>query len=588
MHFDCCQHDVLRSFPRMDMNATAKEVWNECLEIVRANVRRQSFKTWFEPLEAQSLEEENDIRKLTIQLPSQFHREWLEDHHFSLLRRAITRVLGPNGRLLYDVVTEREDPKTPQEEASVQWSTHRRDDNRSSSNASSSNGDAPVSPRHPSASSSSASNKRRSQRPQEAAPQQQQRSSMPQRRPSSRRAQEEGSPSSRSSSSNRSPSNQGASSNAGSSPREETSEDGEVPPIQNPFAIPGIQKAAVDSQLNGSYTFERFIQGDCNRLARSASWAIAQEPGGTNFNPFLIYGGVGLGKTHLIQAIGNSAKSRQNAETVLYVSSERFTTEFVQSIQRNRINEFSMFYRQIDLLIVDDVQFFSGKEKTQEEFFHIFNALHQNGKQIVLSADRPPREIKGIEERLLSRFQWGLSADVQPPGLETRIAILQRKAEDDGIDLDQDIIEFIAHNIKSNIRELEGALIRLLAHSTLHKRDLDIQLAKDVLRDLVQDQNVNLTVEEIQRTVCESLDIEGDLIRAKTRKREVVRARQIAMYFCKQRTQHSLKTIGLHFGGRDHSTVIHANNTVEDQMETDAQFRSMVNEIGRKIELRSR
>jgi len=301
-----------------------------------------------------------------------------------------------------------------------------------------------------------------------------------------------------------------------------------------------------------------------------------------------VYGGVGLGKTHLIHAIGNYARVNSNAESVLYVSSERFTTEFVQSIQRNRISEFSMFYRQIDLLIVDDVQFFSGKEKTQEEFFHIFNALHQSGKQIVLSADRPPREIQGIEERLLSRFQWGLSADVQPPGLETRIAILQRKAEDDGIELPQEVIEFIAHNVKSNIRELEGALIRLLAHSTLHQRDIDIDLAKEVLRDLMQDSKVNLTIEEIQRIVCDYLDIPEDLVRAKTRKREVVRARQIAMYFSKDLTQHSLKTIGLHFGGRDHSTVIHANKTVEDQIETDDQFRSMVDEIGRKIELRAR
>jgi chromosomal replication initiator protein len=365
-------------------------------------------------------------------------------------------------------------------------------------------------------------------------------------------------------------------------------EEREEPPVQNPFAIPGIQEKEIDSQLNESYTFERFIEGDCNQLARSAAWAIAQEPGGTSFNPYLVYGGVGLGKTHLIHAVGNHVTAQPTDKTVLYVSSERFTTEFVQSIQRNRISEFSMFYRQVDVLIVDDVQFFSGKEKTQEEFFHIFNALHQAGKQIVLSADRPPREIEGIEERLLSRFQWGLSADVQPPGLETRVAILQRKAEDDGIDLGQDVIEFIAHNIKSNIRELEGALIRLLAHATLHQRDLDLALAKEVLHDLVEDEQVTLTIEEIQRIVCEYMNIEEDRVRGKTRKREVVRARQIAMYFCKEFTQNSLKTIGLHFGGRDHSTVIHANNTVEDQMETDEQFRSTVEEIGRKIELRSR
>jgi chromosomal replication initiator protein len=260
----------------------------------------------------------------------------------------------------------------------------------------------------------------------------------------------------------------------------------------------------------------------------------------------------------------------------------------VQSIQHNRVNEFSIFYRNIDLLVIDDVQFFGGKEKTQEEFFHIFNALHQAGKQIVLSADRPPKEIEGIEERLLSRFQWGLSADLQTPELETRIAILNRKAEDDGIELPHDVIEFIAHNVKSNIRELEGSLIRLLAHATLHKREIDLPMAKEVLRDLIRETRINLTIEEIQRVACQYFKISEDLVRAKTRKREVVQARQVAMYFSKQLTQHSLKTIGLHFGGRDHSTVIHSCQSVENQIETDPKFREMLDEIRHAIELRSR
>ena len=533
------------------MDQSAEHVWTKCCDIIRDNINRQSFKTWFEPLKAQSLTEEDGLRKLTIQLPSRFYYEWLEEHYFSLLRKTITKVLGPNGRLFYDVVIEQEDPEDPSHGASMQLPARRGDD--ASPDA------AAGQPRSSDGDPSSASN---------GAPDDYE--STPGRAPSSPQP-----PSQRP--------------QRASTPNRHDGPPGtEQPPVSNPFAIPGIQKTEIDSQLNSSYTFERFIEGDCNRLARSAAWAIAQEPGATSFNPFLIYGGVGLGKTHLIQAIGNYVRAKESVDTALYVSSERFTTEFVQSIQRNRISEFSMFYRQIDLLIVDDVQFFSGKEKTQEEFFHIFNALHQSGRQIILSADRPPRDIEGIEERLLSRFQWGLSADVQSPGLETRIAILQRKAEDDGIDLDQEVIEFIAHNIKSNIRELEGALIRLLAHATLHQRDLDLDLAKEVLRDLMQDIQVNLTIEEIQRIVCDYLNIPEDLVRAKTRKREVVRARQIAMYFSKKLTQHSLKTIGLHFGGRDHSTVIHANNTVEDQIETDDQFESMVEEIGRKIELRSR
>jgi chromosomal replication initiator protein len=354
--------------------------------------------------------------------------------------------------------------------------------------------------------------------------------------------------------------------------------------VQNPFAIPGLKDAEIDSQLNDGYTFDRFIKGACNQLARSAAWSIASEPGGTSFNPFLVYGGVGLGKTHLIQAIGNHVSAHQASEAVLYVSSERFTTEFVQSIQRNRVGEFSRFYRQVDLLIVDDVQFFSGKEKTQEEFFHIFNALRQAGKQIVLSADRPPRAIDGLEERLLSRFQWGLSADLKPPGLDTRIAILQRKAEDDGIELDDEIIEFIARRIESNIRELEGALIRLLAHATLHQRDITLGLAREVLSDLVQEQQATLTIEDIQRIVGEHMGVSEDQMRGETRKREIVRARQVAMYFAKKHTQHSLKSIGLHFGGRDHSTVIHANNTVDERRESNERFRQTVDEIAQKID----
>jgi chromosomal replication initiator protein len=358
--------------------------------------------------------------------------------------------------------------------------------------------------------------------------------------------------------------------------------------ISNPFVIPGVKSSEIDSRLNPNYTFERFIEGDCNRLARSASLAIAQNPGGTNYNPFLVYGGVGLGKTHLMQAIGNHLKEKHPDQNVLYVSSERFTSEFVQSIQHNRASEFGQFYRQIDLLIIDDIQFFGGKEKTQEEFFHIFNALHQSGKQIVLSSDRLPREITGIEERLLSRFQWGLTADMQVPELETRTALLNRKADDDGISIDPMVIDFIAENVKTNIRELEGALIRLLAHSTLTGREIDVPMAKSVLADLIKDTRQQLTIESIQRTVCDYFDLPVSLLGAKTRKREVVRARQVAMYLCKQYTQHSLKSIGLNFGGRDHSTVIHAQQSVENQMDTDSTFRRVVQDLQSQIEKRTR
>jgi chromosomal replication initiator protein len=500
------------------MPNSPESVWNQCLEIIRDNISRQSFRTWFAPLTAVGLESEGELTKLTIQLPSQFYFEWLEEHYFSLLRKTITKVLGPGGRLFYEVVIEKDDTAMGYEGASMHLPARR------PANEPVATEPSPPGPRRPAV----------------------------------------------------------AAGPPGFNPA------GPGGPVSSPFVIPGIQKMQVDSRLNKNYTFDRFIEGDCNRLARSASLAIAQRPGGTSFNPFLLYGGVGLGKTHLIQAIGNYVAAGQAGQTVLYVSSERFTTEFVQSIQHNRVSEFSLFYRQIDVLIIDDVQFFGGKEKTQEEFFHIFNALHQAGKQIVLSADRPPKDIHGIEERLLSRFQWGLAADVQAPDLETRTAILNRKSEEDGIQVSNDVLEFVAHNIKSNIRELEGALIRLLAHSTLHKREIDLELARAVLRDLIKETRVTLTIEEIQRMVCTYFSIPEDLVRAKTRKREVVQARQVAMYFSKRLTQHSLKTIGLHFGGRDHSTVIHANQSIENQIETDPKFRGMIDEISNRFQLRSR
>ena len=578
------------------MEQSPESVWQECLEIVRDNINRQSYKTWFEPLKAVKLEEEEELVKLTVQLPSRFYYEWLEEHYFGLLRKTITKVLGPKGRLFYNIVIEQEDETQGHEGASMHLPARRPADEPrpapnnpsrgSSADRTSRSGGVPAaaSPgdqggRSGSAGSGNAGQRRRGE--------QQQRSGRSsgggrasqeraQQQSLQRQQQQRGQPQARQGQTDRRRTPQGR------------TPQGEQEPIANPFVIPGIRRAQVDSQLNNSYTFDRFIEGDCNRLARSASLAIAQQPGTTSFNPFLLYGGVGLGKTHLMQAIGNYVQETNDTAKVLYVSSERFTTEFVQSIQHNRVSEFSLFYRQIDVLIIDDVQFFGGKEKTQEEFFHIFNALHQNGKQIVMSADRSPRDIDSIEERLLSRFNWGLSADLQPPELETRIAILQRKAEDDGIEIDPDVITFVATHVKSNIRELEGALIRLLAHATLHNREIDLPLAKEVLRDLISDTRVNLTIEEIQRIVCNYFNIEEDLVRARTRKREVVEARKVAMYFCKELTQHSLKTIGLHFGGRDHSTVIHANRSVEDRLDTDPQFEDVVEEVRTRIDLGGR
>ena len=343
-----------------------------------------------------------------------------------------------------------------------------------------------------------------------------------------------------------------------------------------------------DTHLNSRYIFDNFVEGKGNQFARAAALAVAEAPGKTSFNPLVVYGGVGLGKTHLIQAIGNYAQKNRTASRIRYVSSEKFTIEFINSIQNNRTAEFSQIYRNVDLLLVDDIQFFMSKERTQEEFFHTFNALHQKGKQIVLSSDRPPKDLRDLEERLLSRFQWGLVADIQPPDLETRIAILQQKAEFDSIDLPVEIIEYMATNLRSNIRELEGALIKLLAFSSLKGVDIDMELTKTVLKDVVVRKMRDITIEEIQRGVCEYFNIPDDLLRGKGRKKEVALARQIAMFLSKQMTHYSLKSIGLHFGGRDHTTVIHAIRTIDTLLKNDPENRHIAESIDllkKKIEL---
>ncbi len=339
-----------------------------------------------------------------------------------------------------------------------------------------------------------------------------------------------------------------------------------------------------ESFLYQRYTFDNYINGESNQFARAAALAVANNPGGTSFNPLVIYGGVGLGKTHLVHAIGNHILKTQPNSRVLYVSSEKFTVDFVDAIQKDSVNEFSAYYRSVDLLMVDDIQFFAGKEKTQDYFFHTFNALYQEGKQIVLSCDRPPKELKGVNERLISRFQCGLTSDIQPPDLEMRTAILQKKTADAGVDLQHDIIEFIASNITSNIRELEGCLISLLARASLENKIPNLELVKEVVRSIIGEVRTQITIEEIQRAVCEHLGIPQDLMRAKTRKQEVVNARQIAMYFSKELTNSSLKTIGLHFGGRDHSTVIHALQTVEDSIKYDQKQRLLIQQLRSKLE----
>ncbi|MBI3519285.1 MAG: chromosomal replication initiator protein DnaA [Bacteroidetes bacterium] len=340
-----------------------------------------------------------------------------------------------------------------------------------------------------------------------------------------------------------------------------------------------------ESQLNPNYCFDNFVEGDCNRLARSAGYAVSQKPGGTAFNPLLLYGGVGLGKTHLAQAIGIDIKKNFPNKTVLYVQSEKFIAQFIDSIKNNNQNDFVHFYQMIDTLIIDDIQYLAGKEKTQDVFFHIFNHLHQLGKQIILTADRAPVEMQGIEQRLLSRFKWGLSADLQTPGLETRIAILEKKVYNEGIQLPKEVCEYLAYSITSNVRELEGALISLLAQSSLNKKTITLELAKQMIDKFVKSTAREVSIDYIQKVVCDYFDLNIDLMKSKTRKREVVQARQIAMYFAKCMTKSSLATIGMHCGGKDHATVLHACRTVNNLMDTDKRFKAYIEELDKKISI---
>jgi chromosomal replication initiator protein len=476
------------------MNSNHFDVWNRCLSIIKDNVPTMSFKTWFEPIVPLKLEK----AILTIQVPSTFFYEYLEEQYIGILSKTLRKELGSDAKLEYSVVME----------------------NHGYSEA------KPYTVKLPTKSNTNLKN-----------------------RPLSLPLDDE----------------------------ERT--------IRNPFVIPGIKKLHVDPQLNPDNSFDNFIEGDCNRLARSAGYAVAQNPGGTAFNPLLIYGGSGLGKTHLAQAIGIEVKQKNPEKIVLYVNANKFQTQFVEAIRNNNRNDFLHFYQMIDVLIIDDVQEFAGKEKTQDTFFHIFNHLHQSGKQLILSSDKPPVELKGMEQRLLSRFKWGLSADLQIPDFETRVSILKKKVYNDGIHLDDDILEYIASQVTNNVRELEGALVSLLAQSTLNKKEITLDLVREMIDKLVKNTTRELSIDYIQKVVSDYFAIPIDLMHSKTRKREIVQARQIAMYFSKNLTKSSLATIGSQIGGKDHATVLHACKTVNNLFETDKRFRIYIEEIEKKLKM---
>ncbi len=353
--------------------------------------------------------------------------------------------------------------------------------------------------------------------------------------------------------------------------------------LKNPFE-PQKDRIHIDSRLNPASTMEDFIEGDCNRLARSAGMAIAMNPGGTAFNPLLIYGGSGLGKTHLAQAIGLEIKQNHPEKVVLYVSANLFVSQFMEAVRRNEINDFIHFYQLMDVLILDDIQELAGKTGTQNTFFHLFNHLHQLGKQLILTSDKSPADLEGLEDRLLTRFRWGLSAELKIPDYNTRKKIVLHKAQKDGIEFPSNVVDYICRRVNTSVREIEGSMISLLAHSTFNKRQLTIELAEKVLDKMVKQKREELTLDKIQNTVSEYYKIPVSSLKDKSRKREIAQARQIVMYFVKNYTNASLSFIGSQFN-RNHATVLHACNTVENLMDTDKGFKLQMDDIRQMLNI---
>ncbi len=354
--------------------------------------------------------------------------------------------------------------------------------------------------------------------------------------------------------------------------------------FQNPYIIPGIKKNELNPQLNPKYRFENYIEGDCNRLARSAGRTIAMNPGTTAFNPLFIFGNSGLGKTHLVHAIGNEIKARNPKTRVLYAGCDEFQRQFQNATQKGEINDFIYFYQTIDVLIIDDIQEIAGKTGTQNVFFNIFKHLKMLGKQIILTADRPPVELKGIEERLITRFKWGLTAELTPPDYKTRLAILNNKAKEMRINIPEEVIKFLAENIKANVRELEGALTSIDANAKLLGRKISLDLTRSIMRNIVSFTLKEVTVDNILELVASVMGVEVEDFSSKRKTRDIATARQVAMYICKEHTKTTLTSIGELFGGRTHATVMYACKTVENLIATDKLIKSKVEEIQRKLQ----
>ena len=352
---------------------------------------------------------------------------------------------------------------------------------------------------------------------------------------------------------------------------------------EKPSNNKGLNSNDISASLNPKYTFDSFVIGNSNRFAHAASLAVAESPAKA-YNPLFIYGGVGLGKTHLMHAIGHFILKNNPNSKVEYVSSEKFTNELINSIKDDKNAEFRNKYRNVDVLMIDDIQFIAGKERTQEEFFHTFNALHESNKQIILSSDRPPKEIPTLEDRVRSRFEWGLIADIQPPDFETRIAILKKKADVENLNIPNEVMVYIANKIKSNIRELEGALIRIVAYSSLTNKEITVDLASEALKDIISNKSSKqITIDLIQDVVSSYYNLRVDDFKSQRRTRNVAFPRQIAMYLCRKLTDMSLPKIGEEFGGRDHTTVIHAYEKISESLNDNNDLQETISEITKKI-----
>ncbi len=456
-------------------------VWNNCLNFIQQNIDPKQFNLWFRPIKPVSLDEST----LTIEVPSEFFREYLEDAYLDILKAALKKELGVSAKLVYAAIpVKRQQPL-------VYPAAH---------------GNAPV-------------NKTVSV---------------------------------------------------------ETFNRGGNP---GPFVFPGIQRVQVNPQLNPVYCFENLVVGECNKMGCTAGESISAAPGKTAFNPLFLFGGPGLGKTHLAQAIGIEIKKKYPELVVLYVPANRFKTQYMDAVNvRNKFTDFLAFYMKMDVLIIDDIQDLTGPGG-QNALFNIFNHLHQSGKQLILTSDRPPVDLENFEERLLSRFKWGLSVELQAPDFATRLEMLKARAFREGVRLSDEVLHFLATRIKSNFRELEGALISLIAHATLTHKEITVSLAEKITEKIVGEQQNEVTIDKVQKVVCDYFNITRDALLSKTRKRQIVQARQIAMYMSRTLINCSLSTIGAEIGGKDHATVLHACTTVSDLMSTDKTFKQYVTDI---------